>query len=641
METVSRIPASLSRGVASSFTRSGIRYDYAIAGMPFLSGASNSRPIRRQTAPYRKNQFDASYDPGEQTLDGWWRRSQSSFHAGAGVLVFDPIRSWIQDSAASLSQSRFSTSAGVDPWTPGVLKLLKKSTKVAVGATGDTFLTLGYHVGSADGLIISTSAGNLVKAEGDPATVTTVAATTDSVLSMCSDGTYVYFADNGNIKKMDIASGTLSTVYLINGAGAFTPTHRVVVAWVKQRLMAAIDNKLYELDATASSAALPTTPNYAHPNPAWTWTSITEGPAAIYAAGHLGTSSAIYRLTLTSSGVVPTLTSAVISPQMPEGEIVYSIYGYAGSYVGVGTSNGFRVGQLSSSGDILLGPLVFQASSPVKAINGYDRFFYFAGTNAIDGNSGLFRVDLGTEIRPGRFAYASDLQAHVTGEVNSICQFGTSGRMAFGVAGAGSYLEHSTDLEPSGYLQTGRIRYHTVELKAFRGVKIRGPQLQGSLSVAYVEPESIPVNMFTFGKGDDPDAYTLYISVPPREYISLRFTLDADTVTPSQGAQIGSYQLQALPAAKRQRLITIPLLCYDFEKDQNGARRGGKGRALKRLEALEAIEEIGDIVKFTDLRSKTEKTVVIEALDFIQEAPPGPGNEGWGGVIMATLRTAT
>ena len=55
-------------------------YDCAIGGMPFIFGSSEKYPYKRETAPYRKQQTDVQKEPGEQTITGWWLRSQSSFH---------------------------------------------------------------------------------------------------------------------------------------------------------------------------------------------------------------------------------------------------------------------------------------------------------------------------------------------------------------------------------------------------------------------------------------------------------------------------------------------------------------------------------------------------------------------------------
>ena len=45
-----------------------INYDVAIGGLPFIYAISDSRPYIRQTAPFRKDQFDNQTEPGEQSL---------------------------------------------------------------------------------------------------------------------------------------------------------------------------------------------------------------------------------------------------------------------------------------------------------------------------------------------------------------------------------------------------------------------------------------------------------------------------------------------------------------------------------------------------------------------------------------------
>jgi hypothetical protein len=70
-------------GVVSStaiWQNTDMAYDVAIGGLPFFYAINDARPYIRQTAPFRKDQFDNGNEPGEQSLTGWWIRSQSSFH---------------------------------------------------------------------------------------------------------------------------------------------------------------------------------------------------------------------------------------------------------------------------------------------------------------------------------------------------------------------------------------------------------------------------------------------------------------------------------------------------------------------------------------------------------------------------------
>ncbi len=67
-----------------------IAYDVALNGVPFIYAINDNRPYIRQTAPFKKEQFDSQQEPGEQSLTGWWIRSQSSFHKGTGIKFYDP-----------------------------------------------------------------------------------------------------------------------------------------------------------------------------------------------------------------------------------------------------------------------------------------------------------------------------------------------------------------------------------------------------------------------------------------------------------------------------------------------------------------------------------------------------------------------
>jgi len=103
---------------STNYSATGEAYDVAIAGLPFFLLNSDDSPYRRVTAQYRKQQIDQSREPGEQTLTGWWLRSQSSFHYGQGIKFFEPI----QDESLRF---QYTESKGIDVWTKGQATLLK------------------------------------------------------------------------------------------------------------------------------------------------------------------------------------------------------------------------------------------------------------------------------------------------------------------------------------------------------------------------------------------------------------------------------------------------------------------------------------------------------------------------------------
>ena len=103
--------------------RQGRQISFALAGVPFLSAATTDLPHREQTAEMRRDQMDQESEPGEQSLTGWWLRSQASWHQGAGAKFQEPRGS-------ENPSERFFDSSGIDVWTPGELKLLKRAIQV-------------------------------------------------------------------------------------------------------------------------------------------------------------------------------------------------------------------------------------------------------------------------------------------------------------------------------------------------------------------------------------------------------------------------------------------------------------------------------------------------------------------------------
>ena len=66
-------------------------FPVALAGQPYLLDQSDGPGLRLQTAARIRQQADASQRPGEQSLnpEGDWRRSFTTWHAGAGQQMVD------------------------------------------------------------------------------------------------------------------------------------------------------------------------------------------------------------------------------------------------------------------------------------------------------------------------------------------------------------------------------------------------------------------------------------------------------------------------------------------------------------------------------------------------------------------------
>ena len=626
-------------------------YDVAVGGQPFFYAINDARPYIRQTAPYRKDQFDNGAEPGEQSLTGWWIRSQSSFHGGTGIKFYDP-------SAGEIVAHRFTDSKNVNVWTKGEVTLLKSvsNTHVTTGpVVGTDHQHPQQHVRSIQWSGIN---GVLLHDEYDvdkiaaDGTVTHfidyTTGTAEAVYAICDDGVFAYWITNANISgtprlhmyKKLLTDNTTTIPSPMFTANSITVAY-AAMEFVKDRIILCVNNAVYEISTSATS--LPTAV-YTNPNTNYHYTSVSASGPAIYTAGHSGIYSTIQKYTLTTAGALPTLTSAVVAAELPAGEIVEKLYYYLG-YMCIGTNKGVRIAIVNDQdGSINYGPLIVETSQPVYDFAGRDRFIWAAsGVGAID--AGLIRIDLGNEIEPLRFAYANDLQVTQNAEhyTTGVAFLGTTNRLAFctayEVTDGAIYLESATQLAESGFITTGYIRYGTLEPKNFKRLLGRGDFTFGSLVLETVDRDGIEYDHITYEAGvtavevgtNNPDT--------AQEYVAYKFILNRDTTTTSKGPIFKGYQAKATIATPRQRIMRFPVYCFDIETDRYNVVSGYEGKALARLQLLEGVEENGDVVTWQDLTTGESRQVVIEQISFTRMTPPDKRFDGFGGVIEITIRT--
>jgi hypothetical protein len=624
-------PIGIAGASTPIFTNTSNIYDIAISGQPFLLGASDKYPYQRQTATYRKQQFDNSKEIGEQSFEGWWLRSQSSFHLGAGINYLDPYLS-------ENVQYRFNDSAGVDVWTPGEVTMLPDTTNV-FALSGDINMFGAIDSLDQDCVFVSDNA-TLTRISDTGTTATIVYGGSGSnITSLVQDGLNYYAANTTYIYRGAL-TGTGAT------GTAYYPTNnaKVVMGYVKQRIVAGIGEKIYEITQSRGG----TNPDasdarYTHPDTGWTWSSIVEGPQAVYAAGYRGTNSSIFKFTLSTAGVMPTLTNAVTAADFPDDEHVTSLGVYLGTYMLIGTNKGIRVGIIDANGDISYGPLTYEKTDPTHTLSFAfkDRFAYATITNAIDGKSGLIRIDLSQETESGRYAYAKDLSSGTTGICRAVVFIGDTGRPAFAVASSGVYFQHATNKVATGFLDTGFIRYATIEKKYFKLIKPRfNTPMFGSCVISTKEVDGDVNSIITIANGTPALNTDLATNISlPQEELAFRFTFGRDSTDTTKGPEFDGYQVKSLPAIVRARQLTIPLINYDFETDRYGIQNGYEGRAWVRLQDLENLEAAGDTVIIQDFTTGEQITGLIEQLSFERNTPPDRRYSGFGGIVYVSVRT--
>lgn len=615
----------------SSYSLDSLRFDYALGGIPFLSATRDQWPYTEGMAEIRKQQFDSFQEPGEQSLYGWWLRSQSTFNAGAGLLYQDPDND-------NQFNYRFGDSLGIDPWTGGEISLVRDvSNEIALAGA----------VNRIHGYVDTTDVDSAwVLDDGDLYDINSGA------IAFASTGDALDLSGAGSRSLILMTDGVWSGVDDAAPAQMFTfasPPTTGTIAYVKGRVATAIDRTLYLNPINTGAAALITASDvfeFVHPDPTWEWTSITEGPSAIYAAGRNSTQSYIYKIVVTFDAGVETFTP-LITATMPTGERINTIYAYVGSFVGIATNVGFRVGELDGNGDIVYGPLLFSPAGGCQGIVGYDRFMYVGSTNAHEGASGLFKVDLGNSIqeqttRAVRYAYARDAQAQGNaGAIQSVTMFGATDRVAFTVNGYFAEVQEATTLVASGWLTTGRIRFNTEEPKLYKFVSLRMPRtLLGNVQFSLIDESGSEIPYVTYGPSFSSGTGDVGTPQPAgrQNWIVLKFTLSrgADTAT---GGVLNGWQVKALPGSIRQRLISHTFLLFDEEMDKSGQRVGTDGYARERFEDFKALARAGDVVTFQELIEDTATLVVIDDWKFTQTAPPGANASTLGGYLTVVMRT--
>jgi hypothetical protein len=416
------------------------------------------------------------------------------------------------------------------------------------------------------------------------------------------------------------------------------------------------------LTGTAVLASNNNLPIYAHPNTNWIWTGICEGPNAIYIAGYAGNSSTVYRLSLDTSGQVPLLTKALTAADMPQGELIYCLGAYVGKYMVFGTNKGIRVGQIDTSGFVSSGYVTYGPLTVVT--NGYDpatgtnltggpcynvafndRYAYCTVSNYIDSDgtgtamrSGLVKIDLSRDISVNQMAYATHLQVPSSNDAVDVAIYGRSNKLAIGVTGVGTYLQAAT-LVSSGYIQTGLIRYLTLEDKHFKLVKLLAQNpVVSNIKLSTVLDDGTVTDIITA----DPN-FNLSLDIgtnlqSERPSLALKFTI-YPTADLTQATTFNGYQLKALPAVHRTRMISLPLLNFDFEADRYNMMTGYEYRAAERLQLIEALEGPGNVVTLQDFTSNETVQGVIESIAFQRVSAPNRRFKGLGGILYLQFRT--
>jgi hypothetical protein len=661
----------------SNFDLTDVAYDVSFNNVPFILKVDNQNPYRRETAQYKKDQFDNSVEPGEQSLTGWWVRSQTSWHNGAGIEFYEPGSDYEHVS------HRFYDSRGIDVWTVGELRLHKKVFHAYSSASGAGNINAATGNDGTNDVLISGDAKGILRkvtlsGNSSATTANYVAPSTSfpdghdgtnhPFHSVTTDGNTYYAACEYCIHKGTIGTLTSDDIFFKHSDGA-TGNPNVLVKYAKGNVFVGMGRTFGLLNTAATatnkthgaSGGVDTFTNFVnHVNTNWNWVDATGSPGPLFFAGNGGNNGEVWSATFDRDTTVTTtaiaLDAATMVISLPDGELVKAIHYYLGFLV-IGTTKGVRVCPVDGNGNPVLGPLLVETSYPVNGFAERGTYLY-AATKVLEGtdtNGILIRIDLSQQFNDGTFAYAYDLEyeSSLDGD-SSECtevynlQETIDGKLVdrlvmviqeeSDITKGELQVEHTTDYRTSGWLQTGRIRYSTVEPKFFKYLQTRGLASTGdSIAVQTIDYAGNEYDIITLDAISLGQNVGLSQPVGGQEFISIKYTLNnGSPITDYPILQ--SYQLKSIPGVPRQRMYQYPLSCFDIEMDKYNSQFGYKGRAYDVVQTLEELEITGDFVTIKDYRTEESFQGVIEEVRFTNESSPDKDSNGFGGLLLVTVR---
>jgi hypothetical protein len=513
-------------------------YPVAINGRPYMLD-TKSADFQRQFDARVRDSVDQSTEPGEAALNpqGLWRRSQSSWHYGAGQQYAD---------ASDSEAFRFYDSKGVNVWAQGKLTLMSDTSQARSSANTNLFLV------TADDRVYMTD-GQTLRYSTDLSTFSTVTGTDASdFYAIASDGYNVFYSyANGDVDQTN-AGVTTNSNYVTGIEAGY-------MDYVKGRLMVAGQagdkHRIWNITTAPGSSVNNPSPLFSHPNTNFNWVGFAAGQNHIYCAGYAGNKSIVYKTEVKQDGT--SLDIPTVAAELPFGEVINSIEGYLG-YVAIGLADGWRLASSDSDGNLVVGPKITTPGA-VKDFAGVGRYIYFGYTNFDATSTGIGRMDLGVFIATNQPAYASDLMVTGQGAVLDVHEF--SGAPIFTVSGLGLYKTHATNLVSSGYLETGIFRWGVPDAKFIPKYDLRCLPLAGSVTLS-VKADGGDYESFTTFDTADATTKTLDGLEDKVFEAELKLTLARSASDSTKGPRLTRVMARAYAAPLRSQIFQVPLLMH-------------------------------------------------------------------------------
>jgi hypothetical protein len=488
--------------------------------------------------PRVRDSVDQSTTPGEAAINpqGLWRRGESSWHLGAGQKYAD---------TADAQDYRFYTSQGVDPWTKGQLTLLKGVAESLDSANTN----LPMAVTDTRVYVVD---GQNVKYSTNPFASSPTWSTASGLPSghtprdITSDGKNVYLTYEGTNSSHGLWKYTSADVASNVAYGhQFGYVDFVKGYFIVTGFGANGGELFYSPSGNVGGD------DYTHPIVGWQWIGSASGPNAIYIAGFIGDRGAIYKLTISTAGVLQT---PVVALDLPSGEIPTHLGSYLNGVL-IGTNKGVRYATADNNGDLTVGPFIATGAN-VNQFTAESNFVWFGWSNFASGFSGLGRMDLSTFVSPNLPAFASDLMAPVAGTVTSVVTFNS--KRLFSVSGQGVYAE-TTNFVETGYLDTGTYRWGIPDRKFVAKFDTRTAPLYGTVT-PYISSDG---GAFTAMTAHTTSLTTESVATGPQEkFIEAQFKLELDRGSTTTAPTVTRWMARAYASPARSQVFRVPILMH-------------------------------------------------------------------------------
>jgi hypothetical protein len=610
--------------------------DIRIAGIDFLSAASEEYPYQRQLTKVTKEQLDVSNTPGDNSLEGWWTRSQTDWSGGADQVYFEPA-------SDDLVLRKYYDSANIDVFNePGFFSLLPNSKRIT-GGIGDVANI--ERVGDGGYVLSFGTEIEYVDANGG----TYWADMNSEIIHLAVVGSHVLISQANNTTEVYRIIDLTTKVATITGyMGIPKPS------FVKNRLMFAVGNKMWEIPDWTVDVDLSTIdPVIEMPSQSAIIGNAISTPSAIITYANDTHQSVFLSLKLDDSGSLPDIAVPIEVGMLPSTERVRGLSAALGTYITVLTSLGARVGTATDNGGLVYGPLIGSPPPSGQEYLGatiipvhaevYDRFVSYPVDDAGDGMPGDVVIDLSLSDDEGRYAWSNftrfepDISGHHVDSIRigareTVHSYANGTRCSF-------FRVHDDYGLAEGWLNTSWVRFGTLENKYFDQVKIVcEPEMAGEVDIYSVDAEDRKTFIGSLSRAIGQEGVFKVNARAGMTDMAIFMDLKPDKDDNTTGPKVSAWSMRAWPSVKgRGEQIVVPLLCFDGEVDSLGVNVGYSGYAKDRWTALSESLSNGVAVQVHEYNSGFDYTAIAEDATFTQTAP-GNNASGFGGIVQVRLR---